>query len=104
MAILLKVQWVDKSDQLEPHQQIRHIGGVSGRLRWKYTQAQAIESIERGMFAYYVEKDARSLSLVVGQTSDGQKFLTLPENRGHLQFLLELPEFPSLPPAKPAKS
>jgi hypothetical protein len=95
MAILLKVKWVDQSDQPKPHQRIRQIGGDSRELRWKHTQAQAIESIERGLFAYYVEKDARALELDVGHTADGQKYLTIHADSGHLHILLDLPAFPN---------
>ena len=63
MAVLLKVQWVDQSNGVEPHRRIAHIGGISGALPWKHSQAQAIESIERGLFVYYVENDARAVRL-----------------------------------------
>ena len=58
MAIVLKVNWIDRADQPGPQERIRHIGGNSRGLQWKHTATQAIESIENGQFAYYVEKDA----------------------------------------------
>ena len=93
--MLLKVQWVDKANAAEPHLRIRVIGGVSGELPWKHTQAQAIESIERGLFAYYVEKDAHATRLDVGRTASGEKFLTTRANGGISQTLLDLPAFPA---------
>jgi hypothetical protein len=99
MAILLKVQWVDRADEsAQPDSRIIHIGGVTGKLPWKHSHAQAIESIERKMFEYYVEKDARALKLNVGRTADGKKFLIATE--GNAQPLLALPAFP---PTKPAR-
>jgi|SRR5580658_763138 hypothetical protein len=95
MAILLKVQWVDQADtsaQSEPHTRITHIGGASGKLLWKHSQTQAIESIEQNLFACYVEKDARAMKLNVAQTADGKKFLTA--HGGNEQPLLSLPAFP----------
>jgi hypothetical protein len=95
MTILLKVQWVDRVDtsaQFEPHASITTIGGVSGKLSWKHSQAQAIESIERRLFAYYVEKDARAVKLDVGRTADGKKYLMA--EQGNEQLLLALPAFP----------
>src|SRR5580698_5084735 len=89
MAILLKVQWVDQVGQSGPHARIAHIGGVSGRLAWKHSQSQAIESIEHKLFDYYVEKDARAMKLNVAQTADGKKFLTA--YGGNEQPLLSLP-------------
>ncbi|MGA2242675.1 MAG: DUF3892 domain-containing protein [Verrucomicrobiota bacterium] len=98
MAILLEVKWVDKSDQPDPHQRIRAIGGDSMELRWKHSQAEAIESIERGLFAYYVEKDAHALKLDVGLTADGKKYLTIQADGKHPQSLLDLPECPNPAP------
>jgi hypothetical protein len=98
MAIVLKVKWVDKSDQPEPFQRIRQIGGDSRQMPWQHTQEQAIESIERGLFSYYVEKDARVLKLDVGLTADGKKFLTVPEAGGDPQLLLDLPDIPDSTP------
>jgi len=48
MAILLKVKWVEKTDEVELHRRIRHIGGDSKHVQWKHTQEQAIEAIESG--------------------------------------------------------
>jgi hypothetical protein len=98
MAIVLKVKWVDRSDRPEPHQRIRLIGGDSRELRWQHTQSQAIESIERGQFAYYVEKDARALVLQVALTAEGRKHLTIPAEDGHPQLLLDLPGRPDASP------
>jgi hypothetical protein len=94
MAILLKVKWIDKSDEPNPHQCIRHIGGDSKELQWKHTREQAIESIELGSFAYYVEKNARALRLNVAQTPDGKKYLTVQANGDYSQLLLDLPQCP----------
>lgn len=90
MAILLKVKWIDKSDQPEPHQCIRHIGGESKELQWKHTQRQAVESIECGRFAYYVEKDTRALRLDVARAEDGSKYLKIDGESA--QLLLDLPQ------------
>jgi hypothetical protein len=93
MAILLTVKWIDKSDQPEPHQCIRYIGGESKELQWKHTQRQAVESIECGRFVYYVEKDTRVLRMDVAQTDDGNKYLKI--DGGSAKLLLTLPPMPS---------
>ena len=102
MFILLEVQWVDQSNQPEPRQRIRHIGGDSGQFQWQHSEAQAIEFIERGQFAYYVKKDAGALNLGIGRTADGGKYLTIPANDGQLQVLLDLPGNPHPAPTAPA--
>jgi hypothetical protein len=94
MFILLEVQWVDQSNQPEPSQRIRHIGGNSGQVEWHHTEAQAIEFIEHGHFAYFVKKAAGTLNLEVGRTADGGKYLTILAGGGHPQLLLDLPGCP----------
>ncbi|HEY3760260.1 MAG TPA: DUF3892 domain-containing protein [Verrucomicrobiae bacterium] len=89
------MQWVDQAEipaQFESHDRITHIGGVSGKLSWKHSQTQAIESIENNLFAYYLEKDALTMKLNVARTADGKKFLIA--NGGNEQPLLSLPAFP----------
>jgi len=95
MALVLTVKWVEQSNQPEPHQRIKHVGGVSGQLRWKHTQAEAVEAIERGLFAYYFEWDARPVKLEIAQTA-GRKYLTVGSGQSHT--LLDLPEFPDSVP------
>ena len=101
MAILLKVKWVDRSDAPEPYLRIRNIGGDAGQLQWKHTQAQAIQSIERGAFHYYVEKDACALKLEIGVAPDGCKYLKTPADKEYPQLLLNLPECPKPEPLQP---
>jgi len=94
MAILLQVKWVDRAEEGEPHQRIRLIGGDSRRLQWQHTQEQAIESIEQGLFAYYVEKDAHPMKLDIGLTADGKKYLIIQVGDGRSQLPLDLPPGP----------
>jgi hypothetical protein len=94
MAILLKVKWVDQSDQPDLYQRISHIGGDSGEFKWKHTHIQAVQSIEHGLFHYYVEKDARALKLEVGLSPNGCKYLKAPVDGNQPKLLLNLPECP----------
>ena len=98
MAILLKVKWVDRSDQPDPYQRIRHIGGDSRKFQWKHTRAQAIQSIEDGLFAYYVERDARAVKLEVGLAPNGCKYLKTKADDDQHQLLLSLSECPNPAP------
>jgi hypothetical protein len=86
---MLKVNWVEQSDQPEPHERIRHIGGDSGELRWKHTQAEAVAAIERGLFSYYFEWNGRPVKLEIAQAADGRKYLTVGSGQSHT--LLDLP-------------
>lgn len=96
MAIVLKVKWIEKADAPNLHQRIRSIGGDSGQLRWKHTHADAVEAVERGLFAYYIELNARAVRLDVACADDGSKYLTMPA--GQSQMLLDLPGFPASAP------
>ena len=102
MFILLEVQWVDQSNHPEAHQRIRRIGGDSGQFQWQHTQAQAIEFIERGQFAYFVKHGDGTLNLDVDRAADGGKYLTIPADGGQLRVLLDLPGNPHFLPPEPA--
>jgi hypothetical protein len=94
MAILLKVKWIDLSDQPDPCLRIRHIGGSSRDFEWRHTNAQAIQSIEQKMFCYYVENGGHSVKLEVGLSPNGSKFLKTQADGNQAQLLLNLPKFP----------
>jgi hypothetical protein len=96
MAILLKVKWVEKSDQPDPCQRIHRIGGEENDLSWQHTQAEAIRFIEHNQFVYYVEKGAHTLELKVERAADGSKYLKTTADDEQLQFLLNLPTRPGL--------
>jgi hypothetical protein len=99
MAIVLKVKWIEKSDQTDPCQRISHIGGEAGQMSWKHSHAQAIQAIEQDQFAYYIEKEARAVKLEIGLAPDGIKYLKAPADGDQPRFLLNLPERPqSAPP------
>jgi hypothetical protein len=95
MAIVLKVKWVDQADHADPYQRIRHVGGVTRDLLWRHTQTQAIQSIEQGLFDYYVTQDAKALKLEVGLAHDGCKYLKTHADGDLPQVLLNLPGCPS---------
>jgi hypothetical protein len=103
MAMLLKVKWVDVVDQADPYQRIRNIGGVSHKLEWKHSHDQAIQSIEQGMFCYYVEKDARALTLKIGMAPNGSKFLKTEADEDHPRLLLSLMDNSGSSQSKPGQ-
>jgi hypothetical protein len=95
MSILLKVQWVDEAvdeaEQADPCQRIRHIGGTSGALRWQHSLEQAIESIEHGLFTYYVKQGTRALKLDVGLATNGNKYLKIQADEYQPRVMLNHP-------------
>ena len=98
MAILLKVTRVDQSARPDLYQRISHIGGDAGEFQWKHTHTQAIQSIERGLFHYYVEKDSRPFKLEVGIAPNGCKYLRTQADGQQPELLLNLSESPQPEP------
>jgi len=94
MAIVLKVRWVDQSDQPDLYQRIKHIGGDSRGFHWKHSHDQAIQSIEDGKFHYFVENNAHVLKLEVGLAPNGCKYLKTQVDGNQPELLLNLPHFP----------
>jgi predicted Rossmann fold nucleotide-binding protein DprA/Smf involved in DNA uptake len=95
MAIVLEVNWIDQSEHSDPHQCLRHIGGMAKEFQWKHSHTQAIQFIERRLFHYYVEKDGRALKLEVARTANGCKFLKTAADGEYPALLLNLPKFPT---------
>ena len=92
MAIVLKVNWVELSDQPDPYQRIGHLGGNAGEMEWRHSIAEAIRSLERNLFHYYVEKDERPMRLEIGLAPNGRKYLKTHADKDRPESLLTLPE------------
>src|SRR5262249_2545882 len=91
----LQIQCINKSDRLNPHERIVHVGGYENG-RWKLTQQEAIAQIERGGARFWVRppgfKD--SVWVVVRVSRFGHKFLKTEADREDENNLLSLPECP----------
>lgn len=97
MAILLRVEWVDRDDTALPGKNVRHIGGSSLKCEWKHSAEDAIHFIERDEFTYYMNANAQMLKVEVGIGADGKKFLKTHADGNIPTHLLNLPAQPSLP-------
>jgi hypothetical protein len=86
---------INKSDRMNPHEHITHIGGInpSGQ-RWRITQQEAISGIESGKWQFHVRVGYRDVKVIVSTSQYGYKYIKteaddyLPDN------LLRLPECP----------
>jgi len=96
MAMLLKVNWVDLSDQDDPYQRVKNIGGTSRKLEWQHTRDQAIRFLDQDEFCYYMEDNGRVLKLKVGLDPNGAKFLKTDADADQPQLLLSLQQ--NVPP------
>lgn len=86
---------IRKSDRMEPHGRITHIGGLNDRgQRWFISQEEAIQGIETGKWQFQLRIRGRNVPIIVALSGEGQKYLTTPADRIHPNDLLSLPECP----------
>jgi hypothetical protein len=92
----VRVQCINKTDHYNPHERIRHVGGVnSDGTRWKMSQPDAIKAIENGEYSFYVEQPAGDrVSVVVAVSAAGNKYLKTAADGDQPNNLLALPECP----------
>ena len=69
MYISKQVQCVNKQPQQNPHERIQNIGGIENGVRWKRTQPDAINDVERDANSYWVTDRASHSVWVIVRTS-----------------------------------
>lgn len=95
MGTNYQVKCINKSDRMNPHERITHIGGVNADgTRWKLTQQDAIAGIESGKWQFYVSVGGHSVWVIVATSAAGNKYLKTQNDGEHPNNLLSLPECP----------
>ena len=94
MAVRARIQCINKTPRMDPHDRIKKIGGVNpdGR-RWTREQQQAIADIESGTYGYYVHVGNNTVDVIVA-THNGHKYIKTRADGVHPDNLLALPECP----------
>lgn len=93
MADRHEVLCIKKSDRMNPHERITHIGGRnSDGTAWKITQEAAIEGIENGKWSFYVSRGGRTVNVIVSLSKYGHKYLKTENDGEQPDNLLGLPE------------
>ena len=88
-----QVLCVNKTDRMNPHERIRHIGGRNGDgSAWKLTQEAAIEGIEGGKWAFFVVAGGRTVDVIVALSRHNHKYLKTVADGEQPDNLLSLPE------------
>jgi hypothetical protein len=89
-----RISCINKADRYDPHERILNIGGFAADSRpWKLSIRQAIEEIEKGTSAFYVERPVGyRVAVVVAVSATGHKYLKTAADREQPNNLLALPE------------
>jgi Protein of unknown function (DUF3892) len=94
MADSVRIQCINKSNRLDPHERIQNVGGINpDGTRWRLAEDEAISGIESGRWRFWVSANGQSVWVVVA-TRLGRKYLKTEADGEHPNNLLSLPECP----------
>lgn len=92
---LVQIRCTRKTAPSDAPERIESVGGVnSDGKRWKTGASEAISLIEKGKYAFFIEKLGRRVDVVIARTGSGQKFLRSSDDTEHPHDLLSLPDCP----------
>lgn len=95
-TITARVRCIRKNDRTSAYERIRAIGGLNpDGNRWELKSDEAIQGIESGKYAFYVERPAGDrVKVIVAKTAAGRKYLKTEADGDLPNNLLSLPECP----------
>lgn len=84
---------INKSDRMNPHERITHIGGRNGDgTAWKLTQQEAIDGIESSKWSFFINRGGRTVNVIVSSSKYGHKYLKTENDGEQPDNLLSLSE------------
>jgi hypothetical protein len=75
MAQRIQIEYINKSDKLNPSERISHVGGTNNCRPWRMTEARAIEYIENGTYLFYIIKEYVKIDVIIAESSSHHKYL-----------------------------
>jgi hypothetical protein len=95
MAQRVRIRCINKTNRTSAHERIHNIGWVNAdSTRWKLTETKAIQDIQNGTYAFYVEQPAGHHVGVIVATRLGVQYLKTVADGEQPDNLLSLPECP----------
>ncbi|WP_029066003.1 DUF3892 domain-containing protein [Labrenzia sp. ac12] len=96
MTITARIRCINKTDRQSAWERISNVGGTNpDGNRWKLTLARAIQGVESGEYAFYVERPAGDrVNVIVAVSAAGNKYLKTEADGDQPNNLLSLPECP----------
>jgi hypothetical protein len=93
MATSRQVKCINKTDRLNRHERISHIGGDWGYngMRIRITEAQAIDDIKTGNYSYHVRVGSFDVKVIIASYL-GREYLKTESDSTLVDNLLSLPE------------
>lgn len=92
-----QVTCINKRDRQDPYERIISIGGVQDGVRWKRSQVDAIQDVNRDPTAYFVRdrhNPPHTVWVIVRTSARGNPYLTTQADGDSQNNLLSLPECP----------
>jgi hypothetical protein len=74
MSSRKQISCINKQNNYNPHEKIINIGGITAGERWKYSQAETVAYIERGVYSFFVSVRGFTIDVMVA-TYMGNKYL-----------------------------
>ena len=93
----IRIRCINRTGNNAVFHKIRFIGGINDDgSRWKLSQQMAVDLIQSGKYHLYVVVNRKPLSVIVGTSPDGLKYLKAEIDAEEQSSLLNLPECPFL--------
>jgi Protein of unknown function (DUF3892) len=95
MAQDVQIKCINKSDRMNPHERIKHVGGQNADgTRWKLSLDDAIAGIKNDRWRFWTIANGKSVWVVIAKSAAGNEYLKTEADGDQPNNLLALPECP----------